>query len=400
MPKMKISSQRDVKKRETIRVEMEGMLDESIVGHFEAIWEAVAQRPEATLILDLGKISEHNAFGVGFVAGTVKHLTRHVAGLKLRRVPEGIRTAFARIGQPLRGLLDDGRADGDAYFDHYALLPERPEVQAGVPFTLTVEARDAGGDRYAAYRGRPHLAADRGMLSPHVLEPFTDGAWRGKVILTAAGPVRVRVWDEHGSGEVVVEVVERGDPVDFPVEVACPNCSRRNIAGKSDIHRCTGCNLIYFVDRRAHVVPLKGGRGEGPERELEFRIPSDINFLNHVRNFIVGVSRESRFDEDKIAQIEMSLDEALANVVEHAYAFDANQEIRVRLRLHPDRLEITIHDCGRSFDSDKTPLPDIQEHISKRRVGGLGRYLMNTLMDSVEYRSDGHTNELRMVKRF
>jgi serine/threonine-protein kinase RsbW len=94
----------------------------------------------------------------------------------------------------------------------------------------------------------------------------------------------------------------------------------------------------------------------------------------------------------------MALDEALANVVEHAYTYDCYQDVEIRVCLFPDKLEILITDQGRIFDGNKMPLPDLKEHIEQRKVGGLGRYLMNTLMDEVEYRRRRGTNELLMVK--
>ncbi|MCK5219138.1 ATP-binding protein, partial [bacterium] len=104
--------------------------------------------------------------------------------------------------------------------------------------------------------------------------------------------------------------------------------------------------------------------------------------------------------EEKITQIEMSLDEALANVIEHAYSFDAYQEIQVNLWIYAHHLEIVIKDYGRSFDSESIPLPNLKKHIEERRIGGLGRYLIQTLMDEVAYRKGFHSNELRMIKRF
>jgi anti-sigma regulatory factor (Ser/Thr protein kinase) len=240
------------------------------------------------------------------------------------------------------------------------------------------------------------------MISPVLAQPFRKGRWEGDAILTSAGDVKVRVRDENAVGETVIQAVEKGELAKFPIKIRCPGCRQENVAGKNDIFRCMDCNEIYYVDKFGHVISLKPGRARsnGFIRHLEFKIPSDVNYLNHIRNFIVGISSEERINDEKIAQIEMSLDEALANVIEHAYAYDAFQEIHISLTLYPDKLIVVIRDHGRSFDSKNLPLPDLKKHIEERRVGGLGRYLIKTLMDEVEYQSDSYTNELRMVKHF
>jgi serine/threonine-protein kinase RsbW len=244
--------------------------------------------------------------------------------------------------------------------------------------------------------------SNRGMLSPTLLSGFQHGVWEGEAVLTGPGDVNLHAWDNLAEGEARVNVSEVGDKITFPITIACPGCHKLNVVGKADVSRCVKCNFIYYVDQRGNVVPLKSGLplANGFMRDLQFQIPSDINYLNLVRNFIAGVSREEGLDDDEISQVEMALDEALANVVEHAYTYDAFQDVEIRLSLRPGELEILVKDQGREFENRKNPLPDLKEHIEQRRVSGLGRYLMSTLMDEVEYRRLHQTNELRMTKRF
>ncbi len=390
-------------------LELEGRLDDSTVTELEDLWRDLQPENFSYLIVDFQKVSHISEFMGGFLAGLLQARQNPHLQVELRNVPTSLRPSLDRLPLPLAGVSFRGEAEKSPGADagnqeravhHFHLFPEKSRVISGVPFQLKVEARDASDRPATTYVGNPHMISDRGMISPTLLQPFSQGAWSGPTILTGPGPVVIRVWDDCSAGQLALEVVEEGEPVNFPVEVQCPGCHKVNIAGKADIFRCVQCNQIYYVDARSHVVPLKPSRKSGFVKELEFKIPSDINYLNHVRNFIVGISREENIGEEKISQVEMSLDEALANVVEHAYAFDDHQDIQVKVSLHTDRLEIVITDHGRSFDNDSLPLPDIHEHIAKRRVGGLGRYLMNTLMDEVQYRSDHYTNVLRMIKRF
>jgi len=409
MNRLKITSRSIKGISDIIVLDLEGVFDESVVGLFQDFWKALSEKKYQGIIINFRQVAAISNFGVGFVASLIEHSNHNCGEIKLANVPANIKRTFLHIVPRFKQLrfYDDEAAAlspilpplQNAFFDHFILIPETQEIVSGLPFILRVEARDSEGGLFTRYSGTPHLSADKGMASPTLLSNMKNGIWSGDVILTGPGDVAIRVWDDEGQGENRVFVVEKGDCAEFPIEVECPGCRRINMAGKADIFRCVKCNQIYFIDVRGRIIPLKPGSNSNFVKELEFKIPSDINYLNHVRKFIVGVSREESIDEEKIAQVEMALDEALANVVEHAYTFDCHQEIQVKVSLHPNRLVIVIRDHGRSFNSENTPLPNIKEHIEQRRVGGLGRYLMMTLMDEVEYRSDAFGNELRMMKK-
>ena len=63
------------------------------------------------------------------------------------------------------------------------------------------------------------------------------------------------------------------------------------------------------------------------------------------------------------------------------------------------KLTIEVTDEGEHFDPTRVQDLDLEEHIRRHRVGGLGIYLIRRLMDEVEYALDPEgRNELRMVK--
>ena len=58
-----------------------------------------------------------------------------------------------------------------------------------------------------------------------------------------------------------------------------------------------------------------------------------------------------------------------------------------------------VEDDGRPFDPLAVPEPDIEKSIDERKVGGLGIYLVRTLMDSLEYERRSDKNLLIMKKK-
>ncbi len=146
----------------------------------------------------------------------------------------------------------------------------------------------------------------------------------------------------------------------------------------------------------------KGGAAAVPPlKRLALTVPADVNYLQHLRRFVTGVAAEEGFDDDKVNQIEMAFDEAITNVIEHAYNFDSAQTITVELAVDSDKLVLTLRDRGRVFQPSQAPLPDLKRHIAERKTGGLGRFLIKTLMDDEEHRSsDEGGNELVLTKFF
>jgi len=65
-----------------------------------------------------------------------------------------------------------------------------------------------------------------------------------------------------------------------------------------------------------------------------------------------------------------------------------------------ETLKIVVRDQGKAFEPRKASGDvDLEKHISERRTGGLGVYLMNSFMDSVDYQRIDNENVLTMTKR-
>jgi serine/threonine-protein kinase RsbW len=99
-----------------------------------------------------------------------------------------------------------------------------------------------------------------------------------------------------------------------------------------------------------------------------------------------------------VYQVEMALDEAFANVVEHAYAGAESGDVQISCFVEREDFVLVLRDWGRSFDPDSVPEPDLEAALDERRLGGLGLHFMRELMDAVDHRVDKEGNRLRMTK--
>jgi len=141
-----------------------------------------------------------------------------------------------------------------------------------------------------------------------------------------------------------------------------------------------------------------------PKTDIEFqlRLPSQTDNLELIRDFVSKVAEKVGFGEDDVGKIELACDEACTNVIKHAYAQkNGKQTLDVIIKVDFDKFILIVADHGKGFDPQKIKVPQMDEYLAELKVGGLGIYLMKTLMDEVDYDiQPGVKNQVRMVKYF
>ena len=136
------------------------------------------------------------------------------------------------------------------------------------------------------------------------------------------------------------------------------------------------------------------------ERTFQLHVPSSTENLSMIRDFVGSVGERAGFSKGDLVKLELAVDEACANVIEHAYGSDTTREVTVKAILDPDAVQIRIIDNGRGFDPAAVSDADLESLIRQRKSGGLGMRLIKSLMDEVQYEIvPGEKNELRMLKR-
>jgi len=133
-------------------------------------------------------------------------------------------------------------------------------------------------------------------------------------------------------------------------------------------------------------------------QQQNLTIESKTEHLIEVRDFIASAAREFGFNDEEVSKISLAIDEACTNIIKHAYGFDPTQQIGIIVRGGNGTFEVLITDHGRQFNPSSVPSPDMKEYLTHFRQGGLGVYLMRSLMDKVEYSIRPGKNEVRLVK--
>lgn len=152
------------------------------------------------------------------------------------------------------------------------------------------------------------------------------------------------------------------------------------------------------MERRVNKMTEKKKRGS---KHYHLKLPIDTANLEIIREFIARIAQNMGFTGEEINRIELAVDEASTNVIKHAYKTeDKNSNfIDIEVKTFPDRLEIYVIDRGKGFDPAKIKTPEMDAYFKKMRRGGLGLYLIKTLMDKVDYSiKPGVRNKVKMVK--
>ncbi|HLK67434.1 MAG TPA: ATP-binding protein [Bryobacteraceae bacterium] len=136
------------------------------------------------------------------------------------------------------------------------------------------------------------------------------------------------------------------------------------------------------------------------ERTFQLHVPSSTENLAMIRDFVAKIGERAGMSEGDVKKLELAVDEACANVIEHAYGSDGTREVRVKVTFDSEMVQIEIMDTGRGFDPSKVEENNLEQLARGRKSGGLGLRLIRSVMDEVQYQIvPGQKNELRMVKR-
>ncbi|MCL1893387.1 MAG: ATP-binding protein [Holophagaceae bacterium] len=131
---------------------------------------------------------------------------------------------------------------------------------------------------------------------------------------------------------------------------------------------------------------------------LRLVIPSQTRYLNLVTNLAKRASVAVGLDDSDAAKVSIAVDEAVTNIILHAYQSDPEKSVEMELQFSPKALEIHLLHSGNGLRDDQVRLPDPSEYVRHPRKGGLGLLLMSRFMDEVRFLENGDRSECCMIK--
>jgi anti-sigma regulatory factor (Ser/Thr protein kinase) len=128
---------------------------------------------------------------------------------------------------------------------------------------------------------------------------------------------------------------------------------------------------------------------------LRLDMPSHPRFLSVVRAAIDELSITVGLPQEECTAVILAVDEALANIIRHAYKGRHDQRVQFDCLVDEKQMEFTLVDQGVAPDPARICAPPVDELA----LSGRGTHLIKEIMDEVSYEQVPEGNQLKLIKR-
>ena len=127
--------------------------------------------------------------------------------------------------------------------------------------------------------------------------------------------------------------------------------------------------------------------------------PGRLESLEKISDFVQEVARSACLNEREVYAVQLAVDEACTNIIEHAYHGEGVGDITCTCDVLGDGLKVVLLDRARPFHPAAMPEPVLNVPLDEVKSRGLGIFLMRKMMDDVKFEvSPGGGNRLTMIK--
>ena len=134
--------------------------------------------------------------------------------------------------------------------------------------------------------------------------------------------------------------------------------------------------------------------------EKNFKIKNNIEQLPILAEELEKLGEEWQLDMPVVTNLNLVLEEAISNIIFYAYDDNDEHEITIKAIKKDQSIVLIITDDGIPFDPTKKEKPDVSLPADERQIGGLGIFLIQKIMDNVEYKRENKKNILILSKTF
>jgi serine/threonine-protein kinase RsbW len=123
-------------------------------------------------------------------------------------------------------------------------------------------------------------------------------------------------------------------------------------------------------------------------------LPARLESVGSFRNFARSEAEAVGVPAAELEKLDLVLEEILVNIARYAYpAGDGSAEVAISAD-GAGKLHLEITDWGNPFNPLEVEPPDFSRGLADRPIGGLGVFLIRTLVSALAYRREGDRNIL------
>lgn len=123
--------------------------------------------------------------------------------------------------------------------------------------------------------------------------------------------------------------------------------------------------------------------------------------LQFIAGEVEGLGEREAWPDSLVFKVNLVLEEVGINILSYGGESGGSwPEFEIVITSDNDSLTIEVSDEGRPFDPfNDAPKPSIDAEIEDRPIGGLGIFLVQTMMDDTSYQHSEGKNRLTMVTK-
>lgn len=138
----------------------------------------------------------------------------------------------------------------------------------------------------------------------------------------------------------------------------------------------------------------------GDARVVRLQIDSRLDHVELLGRAVRALCATGGVPARECAQVELALDEAVNNVIRHAYRGEAGHPVLVTFTLRDGQFSIELEDEGLPMPPREAPVLDFDPtDIANLPEGGMGLFIIHNVMDHVEFQRRGGRNAMVMTRR-
>jgi serine/threonine-protein kinase RsbW len=127
--------------------------------------------------------------------------------------------------------------------------------------------------------------------------------------------------------------------------------------------------------------------------------PSRLDSLEKISEFVAKAARTAGLGEAAVYAVQLAVDEAATNIIEHAYGRDREGDIHCDCEPFENGLKVILTDYGKPFNPEAIPDPETNVPLEDLKPRGLGLFLMRKMMDEIHFDfTEDRGNILTMIK--
>ena len=111
--------------------------------------------------------------------------------------------------------------------------------------------------------------------------------------------------------------------------------------------------------------------------------PATPSTLIHISNFVRDYAEKLPFSHKQIYEIDLAVDEAVSNIIDHAYKGLGRGDVRFKINHTDEAMTIVLADDGKAVEFSKVPKPDLTSPLADRCERGVGVVRSHQMMDEV-----------------